>query len=241
MEKTLNIYLDEKKHNIFLQNGFYKTSYSSGAMHKHCYTEMHIVKGQHAFLSVENSTYNLSHGNVFLIPANTFHSIELSQDSKHTAFQIDYNIKDFKYFNANCAIISELFDKISETNITGNHQEVLAYIQFFCNLFIKPESSVDDITDYKFLIYEFFSVSYNENIRLSDLALTLNLSERQTERLVKLYTGNSFSKELTKTRMDIANRLLKSTDMSLTEIANYVGFRSYNGFWKAMKKINQIT
>ncbi len=241
MQKMLNIFLGNKKQKIFLQSGFYKTNYSSGTMHQHCYAEMHIIKKENTLLSVDNNTYNISHGNVFLIPANTYHSVKISGDANHTAFQLDYDIKSFECFHASDAIVSELFNKIDETNITGNHQEILAYIQFFCNLFIKPESIVDDITDYKFLIYEFFSVRYNENIHLSDLASTLNLSERQTERLVKLYTGNSFSIELTKTRINIANRLLKSNDMSLNEIATYIGYKSYNGFWKAMKKFNLKT
>ena len=39
-------------------------------------------------------------------------------------------------------------------------------------------------------------------------------------------------------RMNTAEHLHKTTDMSLTEISQYVGYKSYNGFWKAMKKYN---
>ena len=35
---------------------------------------------------------------------------------------------------------------------------------------------------------------------------------------------------------EMAKELLKTTDMSLGEICRYVGYRSYAGFWKAMKK-----
>ena len=41
---------------------------------------------------------------------------------------------------------------------------------------------------------------------------------------------------ISSTRVMIAKQLLRSSDMSLSEIAEYVGYRSYAGFWKAMKK-----
>jgi AraC-like DNA-binding protein len=37
----------------------------------------------------------------------------------------------------------------------------------------------------------------------------------------------------------MAKHLIATTDMSLGEVADYVGYRSYAGFWKAMKKYGQ--
>ena len=36
--------------------------------------------------------------------------------------------------------------------------------------------------------------------------------------------------------MRIANQLMQAEDASLEQIAKYVGYRSYSGFWKAMKR-----
>ena len=94
------------------------------------------------------------------------------------------------------------------------------------------------MTDYGFLIHEFFSLHYSEDLHLCDLAQFLHLSERQTERLVIEHTGNTFRNELTAIRMTIAKKLLTSSQMSLTEISQYVGYKSYAGFWKALNKYN---
>jgi AraC-like DNA-binding protein len=92
------------------------------------------------------------------------------------------------------------------------------------------------ITDYAFLIYEFFSTNYSGDVKLADLADILHLSERQTERLVIEHTGKTFKEEITSMRMEMAQKLI-SAGMPLTEIAQYVGYKSYAGFYKAMKKV----
>lgn len=111
------------------------------------------------------------------------------------------------------------------------------YIGLFCSYFQNEEIlKAQPITDYGFLIHEFFTNNYSFDIHLSDLADELHLSQRQAERLVIEYTGNSFREELCQTRVTMAKELLKNTGMSLGEVSRYVGYRSYAGFWKAMKK-----
>ena len=120
-----------------------------------------------------------------------------------------------------------------------DHSSVAAYISLFCSSFESNARRMPiPITDYGFLIFEFFSRNYKEQVRLCDLAELLHLSNRQAERLVLEHTGRSFREELAATRVRIANQLLKTTDMSLAEIAEYTGYRSYAGLWKAMKKYN---
>ena len=92
----------------------------------------------------------------------------------------------------------------------------------------------------EFIIYEFFENRYNEDVTVFDLARELNLSEKQTSRLVEMYIGVGFSKALTNYRLNAAKQLLTS-DKSLTmsTVAELVGYRSYSGFWKAFKKAKQ--
>ena len=110
----------------------------------------------------------------------------------------------------------------------------------FCNYFChKKKVIAQTVDDYGFIIQEFFSIHYSEDIHLGDLANLLHLSERQTERLVKEYTGNSFRNELAAIRINIAKNLLKYSQMSMRKICEYVGYKSYVGFWKAMKKYKE--
>lgn len=71
---------------------------------------------------------------------------------------------------------------------------------------------------------------------LSDLAARLYLSEKQTERLVLKHTGQTFKQKLSDTRVAMANVLIRETEMPLHKVAEYVGYSSYSGFWKALQK-----
>ena len=86
------------------------------------------------------------------------------------------------------------------------------------------------------MIREFFSNRYGSDRGLGELAEILHVSERQAERLVWECVGRSFRDELTATRMVVADQLLNTTDISLGELAQYLGYKSYAGFWKAYKK-----
>ena len=92
-----------------------------------------------------------------------------------------------------------------------------------------------DIKDREFLMHEFLERSYASEVSLSDLAKELNLSEKQTERVVKEITGNTFRQEIKKRRMEWAKQLLADGGLTLEEVSHMVGYKSYSGFWKAIK------
>ena len=55
-----------------------------------------------------------------------------------------------------------------------------------------------------------------------------------------LSRGNySFIDMITQKRMKIAHILLESTEMTLKEISEYVGYGSYSGFYKAFRKTEE--
>ena len=117
----------------------------------------------------------------------------------------------------------------------GDHGiTTLAYI---CNSLTGIVSyTMAENRDYKHEIGHFFDKRHNENVEVKHLANELHLSEMQTQRLVKKYTGMTFGENLRSYRMNVANYLAETTDMSLEEIAREVGYASYSGFWKARQK-----
>jgi len=86
-----------------------------------------------------------------------------------------------------------------------------------------------------YIIEEYFNEFYMNDISLSNLSETLFLSKKQTEKTIKKTYGEGFSDHLCKTRLAVAKNLLTSTDLSVCEIAEKVGYRSYNGFYQAFK------
>ena len=240
----LTLKINNKVCNAFLQDGFYSLlNERSSTVHKHNYAEVHIVSGGSAKFKVESSTYTVKDGELMLIPRGNFHT--WSDDGSnngpilHTAFIIDTPLSSCEVITADPDVVRGFFNEIKKFNSTQNHSVINSYIPLLLsytqNLPLSPHSKKSDDG---VLIENFFSTQYSRDIRLSDLAQILNLSQRQTERKVLEYTGHTFNEELSATRIAVAQYLESSTDMSLSQIAEYVGYKSYAGFWKAMKKHN---
>ena len=173
-----------------------------------------------------------------IVPKGVFHCYyDADEGVRHTAFQIDVDVDEFSSIDLGAVMAERFLDEIIECQATQNYNKISAYISLFCSLFSSGECiSARAVTDYGFLIHEFFSLYYNNDVHLCDLASYLHLSERQSERAVIEYTGRTFREALVEMRMNMAEHLRKTSDMSLSDISQYVGYKSYNGFWKAMKK-----
>lgn len=87
-----------------------------------------------------------------------------------------------------------------------------------------------------FILEEAFLYHYR-TLTLPDLASLLNLSMRQTQRLLQANFGMSFSQKLADARMAAASHLLVDTDLSVTEIAERTGFSSIEHFSAAFHRL----
>lgn len=222
--------------NIILQGGFY-ISDPTDHIHKHINTEIHLVLGSGAIYSVDYDTYITSEACMVVIPQGVYHSCKRTPDSIHIAFLLEYDVSKFVTYDLNPHILKEFIAQIKQCIITNDHNLVLAYLQLFIShLDQKPIIPTKTPPNPYVTISDFFTQNYNKNIQLSDLSKLLHLSERQTERLLVKYTGNTFKKELISTRKYVAEYLSLTTAMSLSDIANYVGYNTYSGFYKAVKK-----
>ena len=194
--------------------------------------------GEEAILSVENKDIVAKDGDIILIPGRIPHYVtKIGDTTLHTAFQIACEVSEVMIRSVSNALVSEFFSEISRSEKELNYSAISAYIALFISKFpLELSLEATKINDYGFLIHEFFSQKYGDDVKLSDLADVLRLSTRQTERLVMEYTGHGFGKELTATRMAIAAHLMNNTSFPLGKIAEYVGYHSYAGFWKAFKK-----
>lgn len=83
------------------------------------------------------------------------------------------------------------------------------------------------------LLDEFFTHLPLEKNTLTDLADRLHMSVSQTQRLVKNHYGISFQQKLIQAKIQKSKHLMATTKLSLEEIAQKVGYRSYNAFFEA--------
>jgi two-component system response regulator YesN len=93
----------------------------------------------------------------------------------------------------------------------------------------------------KWLIEEYISNFFHFSDGLSGLASQLYLSERQTRRIVKQFFGEEYKTLIIKQRMETAQILLKTSNLSLDQIAEKVGYKSYSGFHMAFVKAFGVT
>lgn len=75
-----------------------------------------------------------------------------------------------------------------------------------------------------------------KSLTLSQLSAMLNLSVRQTQRLLRKHFDKTFSQKLTEARMAAAAQLLRNTSASVTEISERLGFSSIEYFSSVFRK-----
>lgn len=107
-----------------------------------------------------------------------------------------------------------------------------------CKFFEPKNTSNSLISNIKLFIKENYKDS---SLSLNKISDTFNISESYFSHLFKEETKENFSEYLEKLRIDQAMKLLKSTDMSIVDIASDVGYNSALSFRRAFKKLHGIT
>ena len=101
----------------------------------------------------------------------------------------------------------------------------------------KEESlPVEMRADRPLLIEDFFWESSNRFMSKAELADRLGFSPRQLERSLCKYYGKTFSQIALQNRMETADNYITKSKMSLSDIAEKVGYSSVNAFYRAFKR-----
>ncbi len=82
----------------------------------------------------------------------------------------------------------------------------------------------------------FIQQNYTEKITLSDIASSGSVGQSKCCKLFAKYIGQTPNLYLTQYRLDKSTLLLKTTDMTVTEIANVVGFNGSSYYAEAFRK-----
>ena len=219
------------------REGFFRLAHHIVPFHRHQYTEVHCTVRGEVVLGTAKESFTSAPGCITAVPPGTVHRlIPRAEGTHHFAFMIDYPVDGVKQSAVSPAVLSELIGRAEEAAQTQSVGTLPSYISFLCKDFVPGRTEISQTSDRGFLLHEFFEQNYHRDVCVEDLARELHLSSRQAQRMCVAYTGNTFGKELARHRCEAA-KLLLQTDESLTlsEVASLVGYRSYSGFWKAMK------
>lgn len=75
--------------------------------------------------------------------------------------------------------------------------------------------------------------TFREKLTLDQIAEEVGLSKFYMSREFKKYVGKTIFHYIIDCRIALAQRLLRYSDMTINEVAEYVGFEDHNGFYRA--------
>lgn len=98
--------------------------------------------------------------------------------------------------------------------------------------FIAKQSSSDPL----YHVLQYIDLHISEPLTRQELARQAHFSESHLLRLFRKHTGMSISQYITQRRINLAHMLLQTTDMSVTQVAEAVGYTSYSHFCARFKE-----
>ena len=207
-------------------------------LHAHSREEIHLlVKGEAAY-QVGAQKIQMRRGDLLFIPRHTLHMLYATQPG--TRFYVLDGTVDIDSVQK-AHVPEAVLEAIIQTGREAENQEAAErMIPWFAYLLtlLKPDAfmRVEARSDGVSALLRYISENYQRDITLADAAQAAKISQRQAQRLIKRETGLTFLEELTRQRMDVAGYLMDRAGMPLEEIAQYVGYQSYSGFWKAWQR-----
>ena len=215
---------------------------------------IHIVVSGRGILRLNGKEFKVGPHQIFLIPADTrtFYQADKDDPWEYIWFhiggpKIPLILKEAGLTPANpvytplaCA------DKIEELawDILDNYTR-----QYYCvgslykicdymieNSAAKQEENFDNSLVYVKNVISYIQLKYSENVKIETIALSLGLNRSYLTRLFKEATGYSLQEYLLTYRMKMAIKMLSENVLSVSEIAEAVGYGDTFTFSKAFKR-----
>ncbi|MGX4584553.1 helix-turn-helix domain-containing protein [Paenibacillus chitinolyticus] len=200
-------------------------------------------------------------GEVLIIPKGTKRSAENDESGPHQKFTVlfDYeatgsmyipilerdevlkmHIRSFDYLISRCLQLYYGFKEEGEINrllCLNQLHEIM--------LLISKEAEMEGASPTKMMLakkmQKYLVERYRQHVEISDLAKLINRSPNYTSSLFKEVTGQSPMQFVARLRLLEARRLLLQSDMTVSEIAQYLGFYDTSHFFRLFRKAMSIT
>lgn len=142
-------------------------------------------------------------------------------EKKHEYYLYGFDQFEHEYTSFNHAL-RELIHALEAENSSQNE-----YPQISTSTFLK--------------IMKYINANYEKDLSLKLLSDTFHLNASYISTLIKNETNMTYSQYVTNLRIEKAKSLLQTTNMSLAEISELVGFNDYFYFIKKFKKETGVT
>ncbi len=231
---------------------------SSTPMHSHNRIEfMYILEGQ-CSVQTQNETYILSKGQIIFIDANVEHNLLIHEQNICRILNLEFTFKphkgilpSFSDFVSNdekinswitsdlpvivlsdSGILIDVMKKIviTEKNNTPLklqlliYQFLLDYSELFCDSVNRISKSYIEKT------INYLYTHSDQPVKVNDIAATVHLHPNYLQRTFKKEMKVTLIEYLHQIRLNRAAKLLKTTDYSIMEISEFVGYSSRQHF-----------
>lgn len=136
--------------------------------------------------------------------------------------------------------IKEFSNLIYSQNELADESAISVLKLIFYNIFnsnTKVQTPKNQTVNDSYLIKIDAAVSdFKKDITLQSVADILGLSTKQTSRIIRKYYNATLSELVMKMRLRVACKLLSGSDMSISDIVEYINFPSESYFYSQFKK-----
>lgn len=225
--------------------------------HNHRVYEVHMLTQGACRLKVEGKNVLLQQGQAILLAPDQYHEPHvLSEKLERVSFffmpdetadslraELYKKVKRYRVFTATEEMLqsgrSVLRDYLEDAPYRKEKRKALLaglLIDIFrqLELVTKEQQDVNTEPSRMFLCDAYFSGTAKRSAQ--QLARYLRMSERQMNRCLMEFYGMSFQQKLVQSRMERASWLLRTTDKSVSQIAEEVGYDAESGFYKEFRK-----
>lgn len=265
MNSTLTVSLSEEKVQVLLDALISGNRFQWRTL-RHCNAEyeLHIILSGSCVLDVEGDVYPLSAGDAMVIAPNCFHSAQqvsgkferlslglVADPGGYIAKLLDRlrALSTFRLTDKQMELCQSLFRE-ADANGLFHTELCYAYLRALlilvfrkCNPEFTSAGNKQKRAEFqpRIVVDRFFSSWPVPVGSEQELAQLLHISRRQVVRFLKQNYGMSFREKYVRSRMDYAAWLLRSTDLTLEEIARQVNYSSESVFMSAFKKYFDVT
>lgn len=234
-------------------------------VHYHDLHELYYMARGSTTYYIGNKIYHIQRGNFVFIPKGILH--KTAYETQSSIERLLINFSDAIFTNELQEIKQELYSSrvinIPEEKIPffeallkqieSEDRQKDAYSPIVLRLHITqllvalcrykchftPVFSGTDQTIYD--ISKYISRHFQESFSLKELSQTFSMSESHLSRTFKFHTGIGLTEYITYVRITHAEKLLKETSLSITQIAQQCGYSDSNYFSTVFKRVKQLS
>ncbi len=251
---------------VFFERCKREAPFKMSAAHIHNFHELYFLLNGSTKYFINNEIIPLSADDMIFVPKREFHqtNCEESAVTERILFSFDDEFvgEEFKcYIDAmaedkfitfgkeGLQKITELVYKIENENVAGEIGYKEMQKLYFKQLLIlisryRKKSEDRMLTSTMFLMQKaakYISDNPASDLSLEQLAKKFSISPSYLSKAFKISTGVGLNEYINASRVTAAEKLLASTNMTVTEVANECGFNDSNYFSAVFKRIVGIT